>query len=66
MGEEIADVLSYLIRLSDVCGIDMSQALLDKIEKNKKKYPTEDVKGNLNKYNEIKQAKRTAHLRKDE
>ncbi len=40
MGEEIADVLSYLIRLADVCEIDIETAFKDKLAKNRKKYPS--------------------------
>ncbi len=39
--EEISDVLIYLVRLADVLNIDLLQAALEKIEKNKKKYPIE-------------------------
>lgn len=35
-----------MLRLADVCGIDITEAFLKKIEKNKSKYPTEKVKGN--------------------
>lgn len=48
-------MLSYLIRLSDVCGIDLSKAFQDKVEKNKKKYPKDLVKGSSKKYNEYKE-----------
>ena len=36
---EIADVLAYLLRLSDVLGIDIAAALLEKITINAEKYP---------------------------
>jgi dCTP diphosphatase len=55
VGEELADVLSYLIRLSDVCGVDLSKAFEDKVEKNRKKYPKDLVKGSSKKYNLYKQ-----------
>lgn len=41
LGEELADVFNYLTRLADVCGIDMNKAFLDKMNKNRKKYPAE-------------------------
>ncbi len=41
LGEELSDVLLYLLRLSDVCGIDLGRAALDKMAKNRKKYPVE-------------------------
>lgn len=33
-GEELADVLLYLVRLSDACGIDLAQAAAAKLQKN--------------------------------
>ncbi|XP_058068967.1 uncharacterized protein LOC131218385 [Magnolia sinica] len=38
--EELSDVLLYLVRLADVCGLDLGQAALTKIVKNSRKYPT--------------------------
>ncbi|KAJ0970462.1 hypothetical protein J5N97_023339 [Dioscorea zingiberensis] len=39
LGEELSDVLLYLIRLSDMCGIDLGDAAIKKIIKNAIKYP---------------------------
>ncbi|MQM16133.1 hypothetical protein Taro_049085 [Colocasia esculenta] len=39
LGEELSDVLLYLIRLADVCGIDLGEAATKKIVKNAIKYP---------------------------
>ncbi|XP_068667125.1 uncharacterized protein [Aristolochia californica] len=39
LGEELSDVLLYLIRLADICGIDLGDAALKKILKNAIKYP---------------------------
>ncbi|XP_073136403.1 uncharacterized protein [Henckelia pumila] len=39
LGEELSDVLLYLIRLSDICGIDLGEAALRKIQLNGTKYP---------------------------
>ncbi|KAH7858847.1 hypothetical protein Vadar_028657 [Vaccinium darrowii] len=39
LGEELSDVLLYLIRLADVCGIDLGDAASKKIVKNAIKYP---------------------------
>ncbi|KAL1194265.1 hypothetical protein V5N11_030936 [Cardamine amara subsp. amara] len=39
LGEELSDVLLYLVRLSDVCGVDLGKAALRKIELNAIKYP---------------------------
>jgi len=42
---EIADVLVYLLRISDKAGIDPSEAIVKKMKKNVEKYPVEDWKG---------------------
>ncbi|XP_052208608.1 uncharacterized protein LOC127812260 [Diospyros lotus] len=39
LGEELSDVLLYLIRLADICGIDLGDAASKKIVKNAIKYP---------------------------
>ncbi|XWS53792.1 hypothetical protein CRYUN_Cryun10bG0030700 [Craigia yunnanensis] len=39
LGEELSDVLLYLIRLSDICGIDLGDAAIKKLVKNAIKYP---------------------------
>jgi dCTP diphosphatase len=48
--EELADVLIYLIRLSDVLDIDLDQALERKIALNEQRYPVELAKGNATKH----------------
>jgi NTP pyrophosphatase (non-canonical NTP hydrolase) len=39
IGEEVADVLLYLLQVADHCQIDVSQAVQDKLAKNAVKYP---------------------------
>ncbi|MBE8539597.1 nucleotide pyrophosphohydrolase [Geoglobus acetivorans] len=39
IGEEISDVLIYLLLLAHECEIDVEKALMDKIKKNEQKYP---------------------------
>ncbi|KAK0607970.1 hypothetical protein LWI29_023404 [Acer saccharum] len=39
VGEELSDVLLYLVRLSDICGVNLDQAVLRKLELNATKYP---------------------------
>lgn len=51
--EEIADVLLYLIRLSDKLGIDPVAAANRKIMRNAEKYPAEKARGNSRKYTEL-------------
>jgi dCTP diphosphatase len=48
---EIADVMIYLVRLSDKLGVDIEKAIMEKIEVNEKKYPVELSKNNATKYN---------------
>lgn len=37
--DELADVLLYLVRLSSVLGVDLNEAVVDKIKRNAIKYP---------------------------
>ncbi len=50
--EEIADVMIFLTNLADKLGIDPLEAAKEKIEKNRKKYPANIVKGKAHKYTE--------------
>lgn len=50
--EEIADVMIFLTNLADKLGIDPLDAAKEKIEKNRKKYPANIVKGKAHKYTE--------------
>ncbi|KAG0493783.1 hypothetical protein HPP92_004777 [Vanilla planifolia] len=43
LGEELSDVLLYLLRLADICGIDIAEAATKKIVKNAIKYPSKKV-----------------------
>ncbi|MER1968882.1 nucleotide pyrophosphohydrolase [Castellaniella sp. GW247-6E4] len=51
--EELADVLAYALLLSDAYGFDPQQIVLDKIERNKEKYPVDKARGSAKKYNEL-------------
>ena len=51
--EELADVINYCILMADKLGVDPKQIVLDKIEKNAKKYPVEKAKGKSTKYNKL-------------
>ena len=48
--EEVADVLLYLIRISDKLGIDLIKAAKAKIDLNAAKYPVEKSRGTSQKY----------------
>lgn len=39
VADELADIAIYLIRLSDVVGIDLEEAILAKIERNETRFP---------------------------
>ena len=54
ISEEIADILLYLLRFSDIAKLDLEKICLEKIDINKKKYPVELSKGNATKYNYLK------------
>ncbi len=43
--DELADVLCYAIALSNVLGIDLSEAVRSKLEKNARKYPVSEFRG---------------------
>jgi dCTP diphosphatase len=51
--DELADVLLYLVRLSSALGVDLNEAVSQKLEKNSKKYPVEKAKGSSKKYDEL-------------
>ncbi len=51
--DEMADVLSFLLRMAQMNDIDLTKALERKLEKNNKKYPVEKSKGSSKKYNEL-------------
>ncbi len=48
--QELADILNYVIRISDKLGIDLIEAANRKIEINEEKYPADAVKGDARKY----------------
>ncbi|CAN6251541.1 unnamed protein product [Urochloa humidicola] len=50
LGEELADVLLYLVRLSDMCGVDLGKAALRKMDINARKYPVGQCKGSSKKH----------------
>jgi dCTP diphosphatase len=52
VADELADILLYLVRLSDKLGVDLPEAALQKLEKNAAKYPADRVRGSSKKYSE--------------
>ncbi len=53
LAEECADVLLYLLLISERAGVDLAQAAADKIDTNAAKYPVEKARGNASKYDEL-------------
>ena len=53
VGEELADVLYWVLLLSHDLDIDIEKALAGKLVKNGKKYPLKKAKGSKKKYNEL-------------
>ena len=53
LAEELADVLLYLVRIADRSGVDLSQAVRDKLNSNDQKYPIEKARGSAKKYTEL-------------
>ena len=53
IGEELADILYWVLLMSHDLKIDISSALENKLEKNKAKYPINLSKGNSAKYNKF-------------
>ena len=53
LGEELSDILFYLVRLADIADLDLESAVKAKFGENSLKYPIEKSKGNAKKYNEL-------------
>ena len=49
VGDELADVLLYLVRLSNVLGVNLNDAVVDKLAKNAQKYPIDKARGSSQK-----------------
>lgn len=53
IGDELADVLYWVLLMSKDLNIDIVQAMERKMKKNEKKYPIKKAKGKHNKYSEL-------------
>ncbi|MCU0666977.1 MAG: nucleotide pyrophosphohydrolase [Candidatus Omnitrophica bacterium] len=51
--DEIADIALYLFELADNIGVDLIDAMNQKLTKNEKKYPVEKAKGKHVKYDKL-------------
>lgn len=50
---ELADVATYVLRLSDVLSIDLAAAIIDKLALNESRYPIDKARGSAAKYTEL-------------
>jgi dCTP diphosphatase len=53
IGEELADVFGYVVRLADILGIDLYAALMAKVKLNAERYPVDLARGKATKYTEL-------------
>ncbi|HCJ52685.1 MAG TPA: nucleotide pyrophosphohydrolase, partial [Candidatus Kerfeldbacteria bacterium] len=53
IGEELADVLYWILTMSHDLGIDLEKAFEGKMEKNAKRYPVAKAKGKATKYTNL-------------
>jgi dCTP diphosphatase len=53
LADELADVAMYLFELADNLGIDLPNAMAQKMKKNAAKYPVHKAKGKHTKYNKL-------------
>ena len=51
--EELADVTLYLVRLASVLGVDLNEAVSQKLQKNATKYPVDKAHGSHKKYDKL-------------
>ena len=51
--EELADILIYLVRLGDVLGIDLNQAVVDKLARTAARYPIDRTRGSAAKARDL-------------
>jgi NTP pyrophosphatase (non-canonical NTP hydrolase) len=53
LGEELADVLGWILLIASDQQIDLAEAFEKKIELNKQKYPVEKARGKHHKYDQL-------------
>lgn len=51
--EELADVLIYSVLFADSVGLNLDKIIMEKLSKNKEKYPCEKAFGKKEKYTEL-------------
>ncbi|SHJ27868.1 NTP pyrophosphatase, house-cleaning of non-canonical NTPs [Clostridium cavendishii DSM 21758] len=53
VSDELADVLVYCVHMADSLGVNIQEIIMNKMDKNEKKYPVEKARGNSKKYTEL-------------
>lgn len=53
IGDELADILYFVLRFAQINGYDLSQEFARKLDKNQKKYPVSTSRGSNRKYDDI-------------
>ena len=53
VGEELADILIYLVRIADKLDVDLLAVTRRKLRLNARKYPPQKARGNSRKYTEL-------------
>ena len=53
VADEIADVVMFAMLLADRLGIDLAEAIINKLAANDRKYPVKLARGNARKYTEL-------------
>lgn len=51
--DELADVMMYLVRLADVLGVDLDEAVQHKLRLNGQKYPVDKARNTSKKYDQL-------------
>ncbi|MHA1676593.1 MAG: nucleotide pyrophosphohydrolase [Candidatus Njordarchaeales archaeon] len=55
IAEEMADILIYLLSLSDILNIDLGKSVIEKVKINSEKYPIDESSGDQVKIKRLKQ-----------
>ena len=48
-GEELVDILQYVVRIADLLDIDLNEAFWAKVQRNEERYPADEVRGSAEK-----------------
>ncbi len=57
IGEELADVVYFVLRFAQLYGFDLSNELKNKLSENEKRYPADLARGSNAKYDELESGK---------